>query len=290
MKISYNWLRNYIDTDKSVNEVSDLLTNSGLEVEGLEKAGPKGGLEGVVVGKVLTCEKHPNADKLSVTTVDIGQEEPVQIVCGAPNVDAGQTVPVATVGATLYPDDEPLEIKKTKLRGQASEGMICAEDELGLGASHNGIMVLEDDLKPGTPAKDYFDLEEDYIFEIGLTPNRTDAMSHIGVARDLAAVLNNLETKEDDYQLTLPDVSSFKADDESFPIDVEIIDELACPRYAGVTVSDIQVMESPEWLKKKLEAIGIRPINNLVDIITSSCLKPGNLCTFLMPKLLPDKK
>lgn len=290
MKISYNWLRNYIDTDKSVYEVSDLLTNSGLEVEGLEKAGPKGGLEGVVVGKVLTCEKHPNADKLSVTTVDIGKEEPVQIVCGAPNVDTGQTVPVATVGTTLYPEDKPFEIKKTKLRGQTSEGMICAEDELGLGSSHDGIMVLEDDLKPGTPAKDYFDLEEDYVFEIGLTPNRTDAMSHIGVARDLAAVLNNIGNEEDGYYLKLPDVSAFQADDESLPIDVEIVDEQACPRYAGVTVSDIKVEESPDWLKKKLEAIGIRPINNLVDISNFVLFETGQPLHFFDADAITGQK
>ncbi|MCF8230950.1 MAG: phenylalanine--tRNA ligase subunit beta [Bacteroidales bacterium] len=267
MKISYNWLRDYIKTNKSPEEVGDWLTNSGLEVEGLDKVeSVKGGLEGVVVGEVLTCEKHPNAEKLSVTTVDVGKEEPAKIVCGAPNVDKGQKVPVALVGTTLYPNEKPIEIKKAKIRGEASEGMICAEDELGLGSSHEGIMVLDPEAPIGKPAKDYFNIEEDYVFEIGLTPNRTDAMAHIGVAKDLAAVLNNFGKEEEKYKVDIPDISGFAIDDQSLPIEVQIEDDKACPRYSGITVSDVKVSESPDWLKNKLNTIGVRPINILVDI------------------------
>lgn len=265
MKISSNWLKQYLNISKSVEEISEILTNTGLEVEGLEKVQTvKGGLDGVVVGEVLTCEKHPDADKLSVTTVDIGSDEPVQIVCGAPNVDAGQKVPVATIGTTLYPGDKPFQIKKAKMRGQVSEGMICAEDELGLGSNHDGIMVLDNQARPGTPAKDYFNIEEDYVYEIGLTPNRTDAMSHIGVARDLKAALNFLE--DQNLSLEMPSVKHFQVDNENLPVKVVIEDPKACPRYSGVTVSDVQVGESPDWLKNRLNAIGVRPINNLVDI------------------------
>lgn len=265
MKISSNWLKQYLNISKSVEEISEILTNTGLEVEGLEKVQTvKGGLDGVVVGEVLTCEKHPDADKLSVTTVDIGSDEPVQIVCGAPNVDAGQKVPVATIGTTLYPGDKPFQIKKAKMRGQVSEGMICAEDELGLGSNHDGIMVLDNEARPGTPAKDYFNIEEDYVYEIGLTPNRTDAMSHIGVARDLKAALNFLEGQN--LSLEMPSVKHFQVDNENLPVKVVIEDPKACPRYSGVTVSDVQVGESPDWLKNRLNAIGVRPINNLVDI------------------------
>ena len=266
MKISYNWLRQYIETDKSPEQISDLLTNTGLEVEGLEKVeSVKGGLDGVVIGEVLTCEKHPDADKLSITTVDVGEEEPAKIVCGAPNVAKGQKVPVATVGATLYPHDKPFEIKKAKIRGEQSEGMICAEDELGLGSSHDGIMVLDQEAEPGTPAKDYFNISEDYVFEIGLTPNRTDAMGHIGVAKDLAAALTIGEDNYE-YKTQIPGVENFSVDNSNLPVDVVIEDEKACPRYSGVTVSDLKVGESPDWLKNKLNAIGVRPINNLVDI------------------------
>ncbi|MCF8307999.1 MAG: phenylalanine--tRNA ligase subunit beta [Bacteroidales bacterium] len=267
MKISYNWLRNYIKINKPPQEVSDWLTNSGLEIEGFEKAeSVKGGLEGVVVGEVLTCEKHPNAEKLSVATVDIGKDEPAKIVCGAPNVDKGQKVPVAKVGTTLYPNEKGFEIKKTKIRGETSEGMICAEDELGLGSSHDGIMVLDPETPVGTPAKEYFNIEEDYVFEIELTPNRTDAMSHIGVAKDLAAIINNFGKEKGNYEVKIPDVSGFTIDDESLPIDIRIEDDKACPRYSGITVSDIKVSESPDWLKNKLNTIGVRPINLLVDI------------------------
>lgn len=265
MKISGNWLKQYLPISKSAEEISEILTNTGLEVEGLEKVQTvKGGLDGVVVGEVLTCEKHPDADKLSVTKVDVGSGEPVQIVCGAPNVDAGQKVPVATIGTTLYPGDKPFQIKKAKMRGQVSEGMICAEDELGLGSNHDGIMVLDKEARPGTPAKDYFNIEEDFVYEIGLTPNRTDAMSHIGVARDLKAAVNFLEGES--MSLEVPSVEHFKVDNEDLPVKVVIEDPKACPRYSGVTVSDIKVGESPDWLKNRLNAIGVRPINNLVDI------------------------
>ena len=267
MKISYNWLKQYINFDKTPEEVSDILTNTGLEVEGLEKKeAVKGGLEGVVIGEVLTCEKHPDADKLSVTTVDIGEEKPAKIVCGAPNVDKGQKVPVAKVGTTLYPDEKPFEIKKTKIRGESSEGMICAEDELGLGSSHEGIMVLDKEAKPGTPARDYFNIEEDYVFEIGLTPNRTDAMGHIGVAKDLAAALNNFSDNQKSYSVLPPDVSGFKTDNNDRPVEIVIEDDKACPRYSGITISGLEVKDSPDWLKNRLNAIGVRPINNLVDI------------------------
>lgn len=265
MKISYNWLKQYVDFDKTPGQLSKILTDTGLEVEGLEKVqSVKGGLEGVVIGKVLTCEKHPNADKLSVTTVDLGKGDPVQIVCGAPNVAEGQTVPVATVGATLYSGDESFKIKKAKMRGQVSEGMICAEDELGLGTSHDGIMVLDDSAQPGTLASDYFNVEEDYLFEIGLTPNRTDGTSHIGVARDVAAAISFLEEKE--IAVQKPSVDLFKQDNNNLPVNVIIEDTQACPRYTGVTVSGVNVQESPDWLKNKLSTIGVRPINNLVDI------------------------
>ncbi|NOX84822.1 MAG: phenylalanine--tRNA ligase subunit beta [Chlorobi bacterium] len=266
MKLSYNWLKQYVDIDVDPLELSDILTNIGLEVEGMEKfQSVKGGLEGVVIGKVITCEKHPNADKLSVTTVDVGGGKILPIVCGAPNVEAGQTVPVATVGTVLYSEDESFTIKKTKIRGEVSEGMICAEDELGLGTSHEGIMVLPDELQPGTPASEYFNIEEDYVYEIGLTPNRADAASHIGSARDVAAGLNRIKNTRK-YKLLLPSVEDFKVDDRSLDIDVVVEDTRACPRYSGVTISGVKVEESPDWLKNKLNAIGLRPINNIVDI------------------------
>ena len=266
MKLSYNWLKQYVDIDVDPLELSDILTNIGLEVEGLEKfQSVKGGLQGVVIGKVLTCEKHPNADKLSVTTVDVGDGKVLPIVCGAPNVAAGQIVPVATVGTVLYSEEESFTIKKTKIRGEVSEGMICAEDELGLGTSHDGIMVLPDELQPGTPAGDFFNIEEDHVYEIGLTPNRADAASHIGSARDVAAGLNRLKNTRS-YKLHLPDVSGFTVDDHSLDIDVIVEDTTACPRYSGVTISGVKVEESPGWLKNRLNAIGLRPINNIVDI------------------------
>lgn len=294
MKISYNWLKNYINTDLEPEKMSELLTDCGLEVEGLEKVeSVKGGLNGIVIGKVLTCEKHPDADKLSVTTVDVGQGEPLNIVCGAPNVAAGQTVPVATIGAVMYSGDESFTIKKTKLRGVPSEGMICAEDELGLGKSHDGILVLDDDIAIGTPAKEYFDIKEDHIFEIGLTPNRSDATGHIGCARDVKAVLNRYAFEQEngtEAELIIPDVSAFKAENNSRPIEIEINDENACRRYVGVTVSNVEVKESPEWMQNYLNAVGIRPINNLVDISNFVMMETGQpLHFFDADKIKGDK-
>lgn len=259
MKISLNWLKDYIELDQTVDKISQTLTDTGLEVEGLEEFGKiPGGLEGLVIGEVLTCGKHPNADKLSITTVDIGTDSPSPIVCGAPNVAAGQKVVVATVGTTLYPTGhEPFKIKKAKIRGEVSHGMICAEDEIGIGTDHDGILVLNTDLPNGTPAIEYFDLDEDYIFEIGLTPNRADATSHIGVARDLKAVFKK--------EVQWPSVDSFKIDNNSLPIAVEVQNTAACPRYSGLTISNAKVEESPEWLQKKLRSIGLSPINNVVD-------------------------
>jgi phenylalanyl-tRNA synthetase beta chain len=260
MKISYNWLRQFIQTDNTPQELSLILTNIGLEVESLEKVQPVvGGLEGLVIGKVLTCVQHPNADRLRVTTVDVGGPEILQIVCGAPNVAEGQKVVVATVGTTVYPNEgEPFKINKSKIRGEASEGMLCAEDEVGLGVSHAGIMVLDPNTEIGIAAKAHFKMEDDFVFEIGLTPNRADAASHLGVARDLAAFLR--------IQHQLPDVSGFHTENESLTIPVVVEDELACPRYSSVTITGVTVKPSPEWLQDKLKVIGIRPINNIVDI------------------------
>ncbi|HHL57989.1 MAG TPA: phenylalanine--tRNA ligase subunit beta [Bacteroidetes bacterium] len=266
MKISYNWLKQYIDFETSPEELSPILTDTGLEVEGMEKfQSIKGGLEGVIVGEVKKCEKHPNADKLSVTEVDVGDGRILPVVCGAPNVAAGQKVLVATVGTKLYAGDEVFTIKKAKIRGEVSEGMICAEDELGLGTSHDGIMVLNDDAQVGTEARKYFRVEEDVVFEIGLTPNRTDATSHIGTARDLVAALNRLHNTRD-YKLNIPSVARFEVDNHDLDIEVIVEDNKACPRYTGVTISGVHVSESPDWLKNKLNALGLRPINNVVDI------------------------
>ena len=263
MKISYNWLKQYIDTNLDPQEVSEILTNTGLEVEGLEEVQTvKGGLEGVVIGEVLSCEKHPDADKLTVCTVSLGESEPVQIVCGAPNVASGQKVPVATVGATLWPDEKGFTIKKTKIRGALSMGMICAEDELGLGSSHDGIMVLDQEALPGTPAAEYFQVENDYVFEIGLTPNRIDGASHIGVARDLAAFLKQSRK----VNLVKPSVEGFKSDNNKLYIPVEIKEKAGCKRYSGLTFQDVKVTESPTWLQNRLRSIGQTPINNVVDI------------------------
>ncbi|GAA4281881.1 phenylalanine--tRNA ligase subunit beta [Gaetbulibacter aestuarii] len=264
MKISYNWLKQFLKTDWTAEQTSELLTDLGLEVEGLELyQSVKGGLEGVVVGHVLTCVKHPNADKLKLTTVDIGANEPVQIVCGAPNVAAGQKVPVATIGTTLYNEEgEPWTIKKGKIRGEESQGMICAEDELGLGTSHAGIMVLDADLVPGTPCEEIFKIENDRVFEIGLTPNRADAMSHFGVARDLKA---GLLQKDINLELITPSVSAFRVDSRILKMDVDVLNKELAPRYCGVTISGLKVKESPEWLQHRLKAIGLTPINNVVD-------------------------
>lgn len=263
MTISYNWLKQYINIDIEPEKVSKILTSIGLEVESLEKVQTiKGGLEGVVIGEVLTCEKHPDADKLSKTTVNIGKGEPLNVVCGAPNVAKGQKVVVATVGTKLYFGEQEIVIKKAKIRGELSEGMICAEDELGLGTSHSGIMVLDPSAIVGTPAKEYFKIEDDYVFEIGLTPNRIDAASHYGVARDLAAYLN-LEKATKSIK---PSVEAFKVDNNSFNIPIELINPEACIRYSGITVSNIKVGPSPDWLQKRLKSIGLNPINNVVDI------------------------
>jgi phenylalanyl-tRNA synthetase beta chain len=265
MKISYNWLKQFIKVDWDAEKTGELLTDLGLEIEGIERyESVKGGLEGIVVGEVLTCEQHPNADRLKVTTVNVGGDSPLQIVCGAPNVAKGQKVPVATIGTTLYTaEGEAWKIKKGKIRGEESHGMICAEDELGLGESHDGIMVLDADLKVGTPAAEIFEIENDDVFEIGLTPNRADAMSHHGVARDLKA---GLLQKEVALELITPSVSAFHVDARSLKIDVDVKDKEKCPRYCGVTISGVKVEASPSWLQHRLKSIGLSPINNIVDI------------------------
>ncbi|WP_418263006.1 phenylalanine--tRNA ligase subunit beta [Flavobacterium faecale] len=265
MKISYNWLKQFVKTDWKSEEVSNLLTDLGLEVEGVEKyQSVKGGLEGIVVGHVLTCEQHPDADRLKVTTVNIGADTPIQVVCGAANVAAGQKVPVATIGTILYDaEGNPFTIKKGKIRGQESYGMICAEDELGLGNSHDGIMVLDEALLPGTPAAKVFKVENDEVFEIGLTPNRADAMSHLGTARDLRA---GLMQKGISTELITPSISNFRVDMRTLKIDTKIEDITLAPRYCGVTISGITVKQSPAWLQDRLKAIGITPKNNIVDV------------------------
>lgn len=277
MKVSLEWLKRYLNTDLSVERISELLTACGLEVEGIEPYETiKGGLEGVVTGKVITCSKHPNADKLSITTVDIGADRLLNIVCGAPNVAAGQKVLVATVGTTLYKGEDAFQIREAKIRGELSEGMICAEDELGLGSSHAGIMVLPENVNIGVKASDYFEVYRDTVLEIGLTPNRSDAFSHIGVARDLAAVIN-IHHLNDKGKVILnwPDVGKFKPDDNSFVIPVTLEDTNACPRYCGLTLSDVKIGESPVWMKNLLKAAGMRPINNIVDITNFVLLETG---------------
>ena len=264
MKISYNWIKNYLNLNLPNNEVATLLTDTGLEVEGIEAVESiKGGLKGVVIGEVLTKIQHPNADRLSLTTVNIGEDEPLQIVCGAPNIAVGQKVPVATVGTWLYDDDNKFKIKKGKIRGEESVGMICGEDELGLGEDTDGIMVLDIKAKVGMPASDYFQLESDIVFEIGLTPNRSDAMGHIGVARDLLTVLNH---RGSELEMCRPTVDKFKVANTSKSIAVEVKDNELCPRYSGVSISGVKVSDSPDWIQNKLKAIGITPINNIVDI------------------------
>ena len=265
MKISYNWLKNYANITQTPEELSVILTDCGLEVEGFEHVESiRGGLKGVVIGEVITCEKHPDADKLKVTTVNIGAPELLHIVCGANNVAAGQKVPVVTVGSLLYKgDEEPFEIKKSKIRGQISEGMICSELELGFGNEHDGIMVLDSAAQVGIPAADYFKIESDVVFTIGLTPNRNDATSHIGVARDIVAVIN-AKTLGNEH-LKYPNLDDFKIDNTNLQIEVAVEDFVDCPRYSGLTISDIKVGESPDWLKNRLKAVGLRPINNVVD-------------------------
>ena len=265
MKISFNWLQQFLKIDWDAVKTGELLTDLGLEVEGIEtKESIKGSLEGVVVGEVLTCIQHPNADKLKLTTVDVGSGTPLQIVCGAPNVKAGQKVPVATIGTTLYDDKgNGFTIKKGKIRGEESHGMICAEDELGLGSDHDGILVLDDSLKVGTLASKVFKVEKDFVFEIGLTPNRSDAMSHYGVARDLRAGLIQREIKK---ELISPSVSDFHVDERTLRVDVEVKNKELAPRYCGITITDVTVKDSPEWIQNRLKAIGLTPKNNIVDI------------------------
>lgn len=264
MNISYNWLKEYVNFDLTPDEVAAALTSIGLETGDVEEVQSiKGGLEGLVIGEVLTCEPHPNSDHMHITTVNLGQGDPVQIVCGAANVAAGQKVVVATLGTKLYDGDECFTIKKSKLRGVESNGMICAEDEIGIGTSHEGIIVLPEDVVPGTLAKDYYNIKSDYVLEVDITPNRSDACSHYGVARDLYAWLI-----QNGRQATLkrPSVDAFKVDNHDMNIDIVIENTEACPRYAGVAIKNVTVKESPEWLQNKLRLIGVRPINNIVDI------------------------
>ncbi|MEY4012063.1 MAG: hypothetical protein RIT22_1187 [Bacteroidota bacterium] len=265
MKISYNWLKQFIKIDWQSEETAALLTDLGLEVEVVEKyQSVKGGLEGIVVGHVLTCIPHPDADRLKITTVDLGDGIPVQIVCGASNVAAGQKVPVATIGTVLYDKEgESFTIKKGKIRGQESHGMICAEDEIGLGTSHDGIMVLDESLQPGTPAATVFKIENDEVFEIGLTPNRADAMSHLGTARDLRA---GMLQSGANVELITPSVSKFRVDKRTLKIDIDVKDSKLVPRYCGVTISGISIKPSPAWLQNRLKAIGLNPKNNIVDV------------------------
>lgn len=267
MKLSYKWLNTLIQTDLNPEQIAEYLTSSGLEVEGLENfESVKGGLKGIVVGEVVEKEKHPDADKLSLTKVNVGQPELLSIVCGAPNVAAGQKVLVATVGAKLYPvTGEPFEIKKSKIRGAVSEGMICAEDEIGLGNSHDGIMILPADAVPGTPAAEFLKLENDAVLEIGLTPNRADAASHYGVARDLQAILN-ARFQTDSYKAELQGIGELPPASNVNTVSVRIENSEACKRYSGLVISGITVKPSPDWLKNALQAIGVRPINNIVDI------------------------
>lgn len=272
MKISYNWLKEYIYLEETPEEVSKILTQTGLEVGSLEEVETvKGGMRGLVIGKVITCEKHPDSDHLSKTTVDVGTGELLPIVCGAPNVAAGQKVVVATVGTTLYMGDKEFTIKKAKIRGEVSQGMICAEDEIGIGTNHEGIIVLDKNAKVGTPAKNYFNIESDWMIEIDLTPNRIDGASHIGVARDLTAYLK--QTKDVEYKR--PSVDHFKVDNHDLEIPVEIANPEACARYTGVTISGVEIKESPDWLKNRLKVIGLTPINNVVDITNFVLFETG---------------
>ncbi len=272
MNISYSWLKDYIDLEQSPEEICTILTQIGLEVGSIEEVETvRGGMKGLVIGEVITCEKHPNSDHLSKTTVNIGNDTILPIVCGAPNVAAGQKVVVATVGTMLYMGDESFTIKKSKIRGEVSEGMICAEDEIGIGTDHAGIIVLDEHAKVGTQAKDYFKIESDWVIEVDLTPNRIDAASHIGVARDLAAYLS----KEKKIKYTRPSVDDFKVDNHDLEIPVEILNPEACHRYSGVTISGIEVKDSPEWLQNRLKSIGQTPINNMVDITNFVLFETG---------------
>ncbi len=272
MKISYSWLKEYIELEQSPEEISKILTQIGLEVGSMEEVETiKGGMNGLIIGEVITCEKHPNSDHLSKTTVNVGYGDLLPIVCGAPNVAAGQKVVVATVGTTLYSGEESFTIKKSKIRGEVSEGMICAEDEIGIGTDHAGIIVLDNSVKVGTLAKDYYNIQSDWVIEVDLTPNRIDSASHIGIARDLAAYLSQIEKTE--YKR--PSVEHFKVDNHNLEIPVEVINPEACPRYSGVTISGVEIKESPDWLKNRLKAIGHSPINNVVDITNFVLFETG---------------
>jgi len=287
MKISYNWLKTYIDTELQPDEIARILINTGLEVENIEKFETvKGGLEGLVIGKVTSCKKHPNADKLTCTTVDVGNGRELPIVCGAPNVAEGQKAVVATEGTKLYFGDKEVIIAKTKMRGEVSEGMICAEDEIGLGTSHAGIMVLDEKAIIGTPAKEYFNVESDTVFEIGITPNRIDGASHIGTARDVVAFLSQTQK----INLLKPSVDQFKVDNNKLKIDIEIDNLEACPRYTGVTITNVKVEQSPQWLQNRLKAIGLKPINNLVDISNFVLHETGQPLHFFDADKIEGKK
>lgn len=288
MKISYNWLNEYVNLEISPEDTAIILTDIGLEVEKIEyKETVKGGLKGVIIGEILTKAKHPNADKLFVTTVDIGQKEKLNIICGAPNVEAGQKVPVATIGTWLYDGNNKFKIKKSKIRGEISEGMICGEDELGLGEDTDGIMILDNTIKVGTLASEYFNIESDVIFDIGLTPNRTDAMSHVGVARDLMAVLRHRGNK---LEMCLPNVDHFVHDNTSLPITIEVKESELCPRYSGVSIQDVRITDSPDWLKNRLMSIGLSPINNVVDITNYVLHETGQpLHVFDVSKIIGNK-
>lgn len=276
MKISYNWLKEYTNISLPPVEVARILTDCGLEVEAVEEfESIKGGLKGIVIGRVLSTSRHPNADKLTCCKVDIGQGKVLDIVCGAPNVAEGQHVPVATIGTVLYKGDESFTIKAGKLRGEPSDGMICAEDELGLGDSHAGIMVLDDNTEVGSSAADYFGIETDTILEVAITPNRADATSHIGVARDLVAAVRNREKQYESISLSIPSVDNFSIDNNSLPISVRIENPEACPRYSGITLVGLHVKESPAWLRNRLKAVGLRPINNIVDITNFVLMETG---------------
>lgn len=284
MKISYNWLREYVDLQEKPEEISKVLTGLGLEVEGLEVHEEiPGSMEGLVLGEVVECEAHPNADKLKLTKVDVGGPELLNIVCGAPNVAKGQRVVVATPGSTVHPrNGEPFQIKRAKIRGEESNGMICAEDEIGLSNDHGGVIVLNTDLPNGTPASDYFKPSTDHVFEIGLTPNRADAASHYGTARDLAAFYGR--------PLKFPSIEAFKPDSMSLPVQVVVENPEACPRYAGVTITGLKVATSPSWLRARLEAIGMNPINNIVDVTNYICHGLGQPLHAFDAEKIKDRK
>lgn len=289
MNISYNWLKEYIDFDLSPEDTAAALTSIGLETEGLNEIQTiKGGLEGLVIGEVLTCIPHPNSDHLHLTTVNIGEEEPLKIVCGAPNVATNQKVVVATIGTTLYNEDKEFKIKRSKIRGEESHGMICSEVEIGVGASDSGIIVLPENATVGMPAKDYYNIKSDYLLEVDITPNRVDATSHFGVARDLAAYLKQANKP---YKLTKPSVENLKVDKNiEGGIDIEVRNSIACPRYAGLTIRNLKVDESPAWLKDRLQTIGVRPINNIVDITNFVLHETGQPLHAFDAKYIKDNK